>query len=318
MKISFLTEVRNWATNPSMEITAPLIPTIYSSVFPNPQFSSRLLHIHARSSRSLSTIVKHKLRFQRPSVFTASRTSFPKSLATTCSLPNEATTSVSKVAVDEPSLTVKKKAADISSDLKGTSIFLVGMKSSMKTSLGKLLADALRYYYFDSDSLVEEAAGGASAAKSFRETDEKGFRESETEVLKQLSSMGRLVVCAGDGAVQSSTNLALLRHGISLWVDVPLEMVAREMSEDNSQLPASEMVSGDHLEVLTQLVATYEEMRGGYATADATISLQKVASMLGYDELDSVTTEDMTLEVLKEIEKLTRVKKMMEEAARPF
>lgn len=29
----------------------------------------------------------------------------------------------------------------------------------------------------------------------------------QTEVLKQLSSMGRLVVCAGDGAVQSSTNL---------------------------------------------------------------------------------------------------------------
>lgn len=29
----------------------------------------------------------------------------------------------------------------------------------------------------------------------------------QTEVLKQLSSMGRLVVCAGNGAVQSSTNL---------------------------------------------------------------------------------------------------------------
>lgn len=29
----------------------------------------------------------------------------------------------------------------------------------------------------------------------------------QTEVLKQLSSMGRLVICAGDGAVQSSTNL---------------------------------------------------------------------------------------------------------------
>lgn len=29
----------------------------------------------------------------------------------------------------------------------------------------------------------------------------------QTEVLKQLSSMGRLVVCAGNGAVKSSTNL---------------------------------------------------------------------------------------------------------------
>lgn len=29
----------------------------------------------------------------------------------------------------------------------------------------------------------------------------------QTEVLRQLSSMGRLVVCAGNGAVQNSTNL---------------------------------------------------------------------------------------------------------------
>ncbi|KAF4397542.1 hypothetical protein G4B88_027282 [Cannabis sativa] len=207
------------------------------------------------------------------------------------------------------SVLIQKKAMDISPELKGTSIFLVGMNSPMKTSLGKLLAKSLRYYYFDSDSLVEEAAGGESAVKSFRETDEQGFRASETEVLKQLSSMGRLVVCAGNGAVQSSTNLALLRHGITIWIDVPLDMMASGNMEDQS-------VSDS--EVFTQLASLYEEMREGYATADTTISLQKVASKLGYDDVNAVTTEDMTLEVLKEIERLTRVKKMMEEAARPF
>ncbi|GAV91151.1 SKI domain-containing protein, partial [Cephalotus follicularis] len=198
---------------------------------------------------------------------------------------------------------IQKKAMDVAPILRGTSIFIVGTNSSIKTSLGKLLADLLRYYYFDSDSLVEEAVGGASAAKTFRESDEEGFCASETEVLKQLSSMGRLVVCAGDGAIQSSTNLGLLRHGISIWIDVPAEMVATDVIDD---------------EMLTELAARYEEMRGGYATADATISLQKVAFQLGYEDLDMVTTEDMAMEVLKEIEKLTRVKKMMEEAARPF
>ncbi|XP_015893960.2 probable inactive shikimate kinase like 1, chloroplastic isoform X3 [Ziziphus jujuba] len=208
---------------------------------------------------------------------------------------------------------------DIAPGLKGTSIFLVGMNSSMKTSLGKLLADALRYYYFDSDSLVEEAAAGKFGAKSFKESDEEGFRVSETEVLKQLSSMGRLVVCAGDGAVQSSTNLALLRHGISIWIEVPLEMVARGEMEDQMQLAVTDSVSDSEVDqVLTQLASLYEKMRGGYGTADATVSLQKIAYKLGYDDLNAVTAEDMTLEVLKEIEKLTRVKRMMEEAAKPF
>lgn len=224
----------------------------------------------------------------------------------------------------EPSLVVKKKASQISDELKGTSIFLVGINCAMKTCLGKLLADALRYYYFDSDNLIEQAAGGESAAKSFREKDEKGFRESETEVLKQLSSMGRLVVCAGDGAVQGSTNLAYLRHGISIWIEVPLDLVANEIlktdapSTDEQPVLESNYFSEVHAQVLEELSKRYNEMKGGYGTADAIVSLQRVASQLGYEDLNSVTPEDMTVEVLKEIEKLTKVKKMMEAAARPF
>ncbi|GLT57372.1 hypothetical protein SLA2020_303500 [Shorea laevis] len=266
----------------------------------------------AQFPHSLSTCNRHKL------VSTATSQSHnpsPKPLSTTCSVANDSfLNSTTKDAVVDPFLAVKKKAMDMSPELKGTSIFF-----SIKTSLGKLLADALRYYYFDSDSLVEEAAGGESAAKSFKESDEKGFRESQTEVLKQLSSMGRLVVCAGDGAVQSSTNLAFLRHGISIWIDVPLDMIARGVIEDQSGLSDSEILTSEaYSEVLTQVTSLYEKMRGGYAIADATVSLQKVACQLGCDDLDAVTTENMTLEVLKEIEKLTRAKKLMEAAARPF
>lgn len=216
-------------------------------------------------------------------------------------------------------LAIKKKAAELSSNLKGTSIFLVGINNPMKKNLGKLLADELRYYYFDSDNLVEEAAGGQSAARQLRENDEEGFRESETEVLKQLSSMGRLVVCAGDGAVKSSTNLALLRHGISIWIDVPIDIVMPGVVDLKNSFHASDpSTSGSHSEVMDQLIQRYEDARGGYTTADATVSLQKVGCQLGYDHLDAVTAEDMALEVLSEIEKLARVKRMIEDAARPF
>ncbi|KAK7271043.1 hypothetical protein RJT34_26632 [Clitoria ternatea] len=236
-----------------------------------------------------------------------------------CSISDGTVSCNSSVPSSDSLLAVKKKAAEVAPELKGTSIFLVGLKSSLKTSLGKLLADSLRYYYFDSDSLVEEATGGASAAKSFRESDEKGFCEAETEVLKQLSSMGRLVICAGNGTVRNSTNLALLRHGISLWIDVPLDTVARDVTEDTSQFASFEIsISGSYLEVKNELGALYDKYRDGYATADATISVQKIASRLGYDNLDDITQEDMAMEALREIEKLTRVKKMIEEAARPF
>ncbi|VFQ87081.1 unnamed protein product [Cuscuta campestris] len=216
------------------------------------------------------------------------------------------------------SLSVKKMASDISVDMKGTSVFLLGMNSSIKSNLGMLLADALRYHYIDSDSVVEESIGGKTVATSIPQSDE-GFQEAETEVLRQLSSMGRLVVSAGNGAVRSATNLGLLRHGISVWIDVPLKLVAREVMEDKVQMPAFEIpIAGSYSEVLAQLTGIYEERQGGYATADTTISLLKVASRLGYDNLESVGTEELCLEVLKEISKLMRVKKMMEDAGRPF
>ncbi|KAK9749991.1 hypothetical protein RND81_02G164500 [Saponaria officinalis] len=229
--------------------------------------------------------------------------------------PDDAAASVS----DDLSFVVKKKAMDLSSDLKGTSIFLIGMNSAMKSMIGQVIADSLRYYYFDSDSVVEEAAGKDSSGRSLKERDEDGFRDSETEVLKQLSSMVRLVVSAGNGAVQSATNLALLRHGISVWIDVPLDMIAKELIGDDDQSPMSNISSPDSFSVaLARLTKLYEEHKGGYATADATISLQRVASKCAYDDFEHVTAEDMALEVLNEIEKLTRVKKMMEQAGRPF
>lgn len=213
----------------------------------------------------------------------------------------------------DPAFAVKKKAAEVHADLKGTSIYLLGMNSATKTSVGELIAEVLRYYYFDSDSVVEEAAGEDSSGKSFRERDEDGFRESETEVLKQLSSMGRLIVNAGNGAVESATNLALLRHGISIWLDVPLDMIAKGVIGDDGQ-----STPDSFSEALSDLAKLYEENRDGYATADATVSLQKLVTKFGYDEFEQVTVEDMALEVLKEIEKLTRVKKLMQEAGRPF
>ncbi|XP_034685791.1 probable inactive shikimate kinase like 1, chloroplastic [Vitis riparia] len=210
----------------------------------------------------------------------------------------------------------KKKAMEISSVLKGASIFLVGTNNTIKTNMGKLPAYALGYYHFGNDSLVEEARGGESAAKSLKEQDEEEFRDSETEVLKQLSSMVQLVVCAGNGSVHSSINLALLRHWISIWIDVPIGMVAKNVIEEGVQIPESELSIAESYsetggnQVLAQLVMMYEERKGGYATTDASISLQKVASQLSYDDLDAVTPEDMTMEVLKEIQRLARLKKM--------
>ncbi|KAL0761528.1 hypothetical protein Bca101_077678 [Brassica carinata] len=226
-----------------------------------------------------------------------------------CLADQSASTGINVVDSD-PIDAVKRKAMDTSPQLKGASIFLVGVNNHIKTNLGKLLAESLRYYYFDSDNLIAEAAGGNAPVQSLKEADEKSFMESETEVLKQLSSMGRLVVCAGDGAVQSLTNLllkfssvcfsfdlkylnsALLRHGISIWIDVPLEIAAKGDAPFSSE-PSPE-------QLFDALKASYEKSRKGYDTADAVISLERIATKLGCEDLETVTSEELALEASPE------------------
>ncbi|KAF9590905.1 hypothetical protein IFM89_000161 [Coptis chinensis] len=156
---------------------------------------------------------------------------------------------------------MQNKAAEISSQLKGTSIFLIGINNNIKAKLGNVLADMLRYYYFD-----RAVAGGEATTKSFREKDDKGFLESEVwhlikeytvvatmcyksdaymvdQILRQLSSMGRPVISLfGDGAVKSSTNLSFMRHGISIWIDVPIVVLAKEVKESGNQPPSDDVI----------------------------------------------------------------------------
>ncbi|CAN7026126.1 unnamed protein product [Brassica rapa subsp. trilocularis] len=258
-----------------MEISAAFASLTFSGLVPRllpplfyPQARSAPL-LSSSSSSSVKLISSHRRIAPSP-----------------CLADQSASTGVNVVDSD-PIDAVKRKAMDISPQLKGASIFLVGVNNHIKTNLGKLLAESLRYYYFDSDNLIAEAAGGNVSVQALKEADEKAFKESETEVLKQLSSMGRLVVCAGDGAVQSLTNLALLRHGISIWIAVPLEIAAKGDAPFSSE-PSPELYDA--------IKASYEKSRKGYDTADAVISLERIATKLGCEDLDTITSEELALE----------------------
>ncbi|MCL7039333.1 hypothetical protein MKW94_020133 [Papaver nudicaule] len=107
--------------------------------------------------------------------------------------------------VEEPKI-VKKKAQDVAPYLSGRCIYLVGMMGSGKTTVGKILSEVLGYSFFDSDKLVEQAVGVTSVAQIFKEYNETFFRDNESEVLRELSLMRRLVVATGGGAVIRQVN----------------------------------------------------------------------------------------------------------------
>lgn len=238
-----------------------------------------------------------------------------------CSQHSVSETDTSKSAIlDEEASLLKKKAEEITSDLKGTCLFFVGVAGSVKATVGRTLSEVLGYYFFDSEELLEQAAGGTSAAHKFRQEDEEGFRDSESEVLRQLSSMGRLVVSTGDGAVVRPANLGYMRHGITIWLDVPLEALAKHIVEEEAETQGhlGQQSAESYSQVLARLKKSFEERRKGYASADIKVSLQKITEERGYDEdVFTVTPRVIAIEVLKAIDKLLRYKKLQEAAAAP-
>jgi shikimate kinase len=115
----------------------------------------------------------------------------------------------------------------VSEQLQGLNLYLIGMMGAGKTTVGKVLAQKLGYRFFDTDVVIEQVAG-QTIAHLFATAGEPEFRVLETQVLAELAAYRQLVVATGGGIVVKRDNWGLLRHGIIVWLDVPVaEIVAR-------------------------------------------------------------------------------------------
>lgn len=81
-----------------------------------------------------------------------------------------------------PHPALQDTSAELVEALQGTSLFLVGMMGSGKSTVGKLVAKALGYCFFDTDALIEQLAQ-KKVSDIFAEEGEASFREAETQVL---------------------------------------------------------------------------------------------------------------------------------------
>ncbi|WOK94227.1 hypothetical protein Cni_G02929 [Canna indica] len=204
----------------------------------------------------------------------------------------------------DEALEVKRKSEEVLPYLNSRCIYLVGMMGSGKSTVGKILSEALRYSFFDSDKLVEQAVGLSSVAEIFKEYSEAFFRDNESEVLKDLSSMRRLVVATGGGAVIRPINWKYMKQGITVWLDVPLEALARRIAAvGTASRPLLHQEPGDpYTKAFAKLSALSEERGEAYANADARVSLEHIAAKKGHGDVAALTPTDIALEALIKIE----------------
>ena len=149
-------------------------------------------------------------------------------------------------------------------------LFLIGFMGSGKTTVGRLLADAVGWTWVDTDARVV-AREGRSIERIFAESGEARFRAVEREVLRELEPNERHVVATGGGLFGAYDNRDWMRkNGRTVWLDLPLETIrqrlgggaGRPLWRDDSPLAVRRL---------------FEQRRAAYALADLAIEASEPA-----------------------------------------
>jgi shikimate kinase len=95
--------------------------------------------------------------------------------------------------------------------LSAPNIILVGFMGTGKSVVGQRLAERLGHSFVDTDTMIA-ASAGRSIPQIFAKEGEAGFRNRETEALRELTAARGVVVATGGGILGREENVLLLRR----------------------------------------------------------------------------------------------------------
>lgn len=116
-------------------------------------------------------------------------------------------------------------------------IFLVGPLAAGKSTIGRLLAKALKCQFYDTDQEIERTTG-VSLAWIFDLEGELGFHKREEAIVDQLSQIPNIVLATGGGSLLSARSRQILAaRGYVIHLQVSLqEQVQRTLRDKHRPL----------------------------------------------------------------------------------
>lgn len=102
-------------------------------------------------------------------------------------------------------------------------VVLTGFMGAGKTTVGRLLAEALGWTFMDLDGELE-ARAGVSVPEIFAQQGERGFRRMESRALAALLGKDLVVIALGGGTPEELTNRLLLEQTpgtVVVFLDAP-------------------------------------------------------------------------------------------------
>jgi shikimate kinase len=111
-------------------------------------------------------------------------------------------------------------------------LYLVGLRGSGKSTVGRLLAERLKIPFHDADAVLE-ARAGRSIRDIFAAEGEASFRDLEEQALRDLSDLGPAVVATGGGVILREANRERMRaSGMLVWLTADIDTMLARMERD--------------------------------------------------------------------------------------
>lgn len=145
-------------------------------------------------------------------------------------------------------------------------LILIGPMGAGKSTIGRLLAAELSREFYDSDHEIQ-ARCGADIPWIFDVEGEAGFRDRETQMIRELARHKGVVIATGGGAVLREENRRLLREsGTVIYLLTTVEQQLRRTAKDRNR-PL--LQRGDREQLLRDMFALRDPLYR--ATADVVV-----------------------------------------------
>ena len=138
-------------------------------------------------------------------------------------------------------------------------VILIGARASGKSTLGRALAEHLQWDFFDADDVLVERSD--RSIHDWLAEDREGFRDLESEVLRDLSARPYTIVATGGGVVERPQSVDLLRrHPRVVWLQCSEQELLRRQSRAPRPALTDEDLGAEIHQLLERRGPAYREV----------------------------------------------------------
>lgn len=160
-------------------------------------------------------------------------------------------------------------------------IYLIGYMGSGKSTIGRKLADELKFRFVDTDFFIENRFR-QRVQDMFKTVGEDVFRKREHMVIEELSGMTDTIIATGGGLPCYHNNMEVIsQSGISIYLEVSEEILVERLELCKRTRPSIKDKSGEELQEFVR--QGMEKRRPIYRQADIIVNANRL--MTNKDEM---------------------------------